>query len=289
MALCAWIVSYPRSGNTFVRALLLNYLASGSRGVPLNAFPHLSIGESDEPLWTALTGEPPEVRTFETQWRARSAYFEAQRARFGGTVGLFKSHTPNLVAFGLPAFDFRHGDKVIHVVRNPFDVAVSTAAYRNITLDEAVRLILQNDTVIDARPEGGFEAIGSWAQHALSWWNNDSIEVHCVKYFDLVGDPRHSLEAMLRFLGLEVCESRIESAVAACSFQRMAEEERATGFVEAAAVKSGRFFRVGRPLQFLECMTREQIDTLLTPLEGVLERMGFSRCLAEAVPRRVAL
>jgi hypothetical protein len=282
MGLVAWIVSYPRSGNTFVRALLLNYIMGGPDGAPLSELPRLSIGESDEPLWTELTGQPPEARTFERQWSVRAAYFEAQRARMSGGIGLFKSHTPNVVVFGQPAFDFRPNDKVIHVVRNPFDVAISTAAYRNLSLDEAIELVLSRETIIDARPEGGFEAIGSWAQHAVSWDKGCPVGLHRVRYFELLNDPRGALEAMIRFLGLEVRDARIESAVAACRFERMAGQERSAGFAEATMVQSGRFFRVGRDLQFLDSMTQAQIETLRAPLSGVLEQMGFSRYLAEA-------
>ncbi len=276
-----WIVSYPRSGNTFVRALLSSYLAEVPGGGTVAELPTRSIGEGDEPLWTELTGQTPAAREFARQWRARPAYFEAQRHRRDGVV-LVKSHTPNVMAYGTPAFDFGESDKVIHVVRNPCDVAVSTAAYRGLTLNEAIDVVLQHDTIIDARPTRGFEVIGSWGQHATSWTKGVGAPVHRVRYFELVNDTVATLKAILGFLEMPFDEARAQVAVAACSFEQMVRQERSGGFAEAEMVRSGAFFRVGRPLQFLAAMDEAQIDRVIQPLKAVIEDMGFGTFLRKS-------
>ena len=145
-----WVVSYPRSGNTFLRALLANYFSGSTRPLSLAEVSSSTLGEHSETLWLELTGHRAADRTIEMEWRARPAYIRARRERAEGDIRLFKSHTVNGSAFGeLNAFDFVPGDRILHVVRHPGDVALSCADYWGIPLDAAIDRLLTDGLVTD--------------------------------------------------------------------------------------------------------------------------------------------
>jgi hypothetical protein len=279
-----WIVSYPRSGNTFLRALLANYVSQSDPPLPLplSEVSKWAIGEHDERLWTRLTGQPPESRTLEAQWRARPAYFQARRAAGGGRRMVCKSHTLNGTVFDQPAFEFLPEDRVIHVVRHPCDVALSCAHYFGLGVEGAIEQLLRDGQFINGRPEHGYEVIGSWRQHTRTWLEPCPVPVRRVRYFDLVEDTHATLREIVGFLGLQPDEARLAATVEACAFGALAAQEEEAGFSEAKAARSGRFFRVGRTLQWVDKLEPSQAERLIAPSRAMLDQLGFTEFVARS-------
>jgi hypothetical protein len=276
-----WIVSYPRSGNTFLRALLANAFSGLGRPLTLTEVSHSSVGEHDEAVWTQLTGKPAAERTIEEEWRTRRAYIAARRRTAMAGQRIFKSHTMNGVAFGLHAFDFQPGDRIIHVVRHPCDVALSCAAYWGLDLDGAIARMLTEGLVLNGRPHHGFEAIGSWAQHTRLWLDGAPVPIHRVRYFDLVDNTVETLGGILEFLGEDADPRRVRGAAAFAQFDALKAQEELGGFGEASEAKSGRFFRIGRTLQWPSVLTPAQVETLTAPCQDLLDTLGFTDFVRE--------
>lgn len=271
-----WIVSYPRSGNTFLRALLANCFSGLGRPLSLPEVSHSTVGEHDEALWTQLTGKPAAERSIEEEWRQRHAYVEARRRNARPEQRLFKSHTINADVFGVPAFDFQPGDRIIHVVRHPCDVAMSCADYWGMTMDRTIERLLREGQLIDGRPRFGFEVLGSWAQHTRQWLRPSPVPIHRVTYFDLVENTVETLAGILKFLGEDDDLRRVRAAAAFAQFDTLKAQEELGGFTEASAAKSGRFFRVGRTLQWPDALTPAQAEALIAPSHDLLDTLGLS-------------
>lgn len=276
-----WVVSYPRSGNTFLRALLANYFSKLGRPLSLSEISASTMGEHDEALWTRLTGQPPAERSFEAQWRARGAYFRLRREAADRTPAIFKSHTLNGSVFGVPAFDFEPHDRIVHVVRHPCDVALSCADYWGVTLDQSIERLGGEGTVIDARPQHGFEVIGSWEQHTRSWLDGVGAPVRRIRYFDLVENTAETLRGVIEFLGETPDPRRLRAAAAFASFDTLSAQEDVAGFTEASQARSGRFFREGRALQWPEKLSEAQAVALTGPVADLLDSLGFTELMAQ--------
>jgi len=278
-----WVVSYPRSGNTFLRALLANAFSQVDRPLTLPEVSQSTVGEHDEGLWIQLVGKSAAQRTVEEEWRQRHAYFQARRRAEPLTRRLFKSHTANATAFGREAFDFQPGDRIIHVVRHPCDVAISCADYWGLSLDKAIERMLTEGFVMDGRPRHGSEVLGSWAQHTRMWSRPLPVPIHRVHYQDLVENTVETLSGVLEFLGEECNLRRVRAAAAFAHFDTLKAQEELAGFTEASEVKSGRFFRVGRPLQWPGVLTSAQVEALSGPCQDLLESLGFNARVSAAV------
>ena len=274
MSALFFLASYPRSGNTYVRVLLANYLSGKSVPVKLADLPWLAKGEHIEALWRNITGAAPQDRSFEQEWRGRTAYFDLLRAASPSQPLLVKTHTVNTVIGGEPAFPYNPQDRAIYIVRHPCDVAVSWADFYGVSLDRAVDDLLSNGRYIRGIPHHGYELTGSWGQHVMSWTNDAAVSPALVlRYQDLCLSPSRQLERLASFLGLAVAPDRIDRAVAFSGFKRLQRDEAENGFAEAPAnATSGRFFREGRAGQWSEVMSRSQIDRLYDAYAALIDR-----------------
>jgi len=53
-----WLASYPKSGNTWLRAFLANLVANRAEPVALNDLPRYAEDEANPDLFGALAGRP---------------------------------------------------------------------------------------------------------------------------------------------------------------------------------------------------------------------------------------
>jgi hypothetical protein len=271
-SLC-YLASYPRSGNTFVRILLANYLSGRDSPVRLADLPWLARGEHISGLWLALTGAPAAARTLEQEWRARPAYFERLRADAASDLVLVKTHTVNGVVCGLPAFHLRDADRAVYIVRHPGDVALSWASFYGKSVEAAIDDLLSPGRYLRGLPHSGYELTGSWGQHVESWTRETEPLPLVVDYRNLCGDPAGELGRVVRFLGLPVSPERLATAAAFSGFERLQRDEAEHGFAEGP--EHGRFFRVGRPDQWREAMSRAQIARLYAAYGELIDRLGL--------------
>jgi hypothetical protein len=271
-----WLASYPRSGNTFLRTLIANYFSGLDRPLSLQELMLSTWGEHVEDIWQGLTGKPPVERRHTDEFHARPAYFSQLRARIPNPLRLVKTHTPYVNMDGAPAFAFFPGDRLIHIIRHPCDVAISFAHYFGVELDEAIRRITTKDTCHAGHPQMGHELIGSWSQHTRSWMGMREIPGFGIRYVDLATRTGAVLADIVRFLGQEPVSARIEAAIAFSRFEKLKAQETAAGFVEHAGRGGGSFFREGRPGQWHEVLSPAQAQRLFDADPELIERFAFA-------------
>jgi hypothetical protein len=278
-----WLVSYPRSGNTFLRALLANYFSGLDRPLTLAEISASTQGEHREDLWCETTGKPGAERTVEDEWNGRSAYLAKLRDRTNPHLPLVKSHSVNGSFYSRRAFDFVPGDRIVHIVRHPCEVAVSLSCFRKMPIQDAVRQMFEHNCgVYGEPPRHGSEIIGSWNQHTQSWLGVVGTPVLHIRYFDLVADTRRTLADTLDFLGTRPNEDRVLLASAFSEFARMQRQEAETGFAEAPPGTA--FFRDGKAFRWLWNLDPDHARTLLLAERDLLDRLGFTDIFIREAP-----
>ena len=140
-----WIGSYPKSGNTWVRALLSSYLyAKGG-------FDNFDV------LKNILNWDRSKVNSFLSL---------EDCVNINNKTLLLKTHSAHADSFVNP----RNTQAIIHIVRDPRNVITSLANHYSITNEEAYNFLTQHDKVIseaekDGKLKGITTPIGSWGQH----------------------------------------------------------------------------------------------------------------------------
>ena len=278
-----WIVSYPRSGNTFLRCLLANYAADSSKPLTLEQIARSSCGEHDETIYFELTGKRPAERTLIEELRARPAYFGRIRQLTDPRLPMIKSHTVHGEVEAFPTYKFAPGDRVVHLVRHPCDVAISVAHYYNLDIDVAIDQVLREGTYYNGWPNVGYEVIGSWSQHTRDWMEATDVPVFRTRYADLVTRTAEVLTALVEFLGMPLEQTRVERAVEFSRFSRLQAEERKGGYVETADTAKDGYFREGRPGQWLDRLTIKQAQRILDHDPELIDTLEFQKVVLSRV------
>lgn len=270
------LASYPKSGSTWLRAVLAGVMNGASsvdlrRGLPIEVLPGrrtfddlMGIESSD------LTG--PEMAA------ARGAYCRAVAAA-EDLPRMWKIHDCRLPsANGIEEpFPASAVAAVVHVVRDPRDVAVSLAHHVGKTVDYAIDAMADDDRHA-SRGRNRLDRqlpqfLSSWSTHAESWLDAPGpTKMHLMRYEDMIADPVASFGVVARFLGLD--PTPVEQAVAASRFDTLRAQEDSGGFRERPPHME-RFFRRGIAGGWRDTLGAEQSQRIVDRHGPVMRRLGY--------------
>jgi aryl sulfotransferase len=270
------LASYPKSGNTWVRAFMTG-MSRASDTVDIN---HLDgIGSADRAAYDdALEVETSDLLPKEMA-RLRAAAFRTILDEMAGRV-VVKTHDAWLPFPGTTALPFpsdRIGT-VIFLVRDPRDVAVSLAHHSGVTLDVAIARMADPDHTIGRSDRGHnlqiAQYLSSWSRHALSWLNC-GLRLSVIRYEDLLSAPCREFAAIARATGLPDDPERLARAIAASLFERLQEEEVSRGFREGTRDVPALFFRNGQAGTWRASLTATQAQTITRDHADVMRLFGY--------------
>ena len=259
-----WLASYPKSGNTWLRAFLANLVANRADPLRPNEIRDYTDSEARADRFSELAGRPNTELTIAELSALRPLVHASIAQRAQGTR-LVMTHNFAGSFEGHPTFNWAVTAGAIYVVRNPLDVAVSMTHHFGLTLDEAIER-LGDDRVASVNDELFVShVIGSWSTHVRSWADmaeRASGKVIVLRYEDLLEKSSKHFAKAAKLVGLGHDKARIERAARHARFDTLAALEKRDGFVEAVDEKT-RFFRKGRAHQWREALSRAQVERIV--------------------------
>ncbi|HEY8010634.1 MAG TPA: sulfotransferase domain-containing protein [Rudaea sp.] len=268
-----WLASYPKSGNTWLRAFLANLVANRPAPVALADLPKYGALEADPELYSKMAGRPSIELDFDQLCALRPQVHAAIAAAAPKTV-FVKTHSMAGTLDGVALHTPHVTAGAICIVRNPLDVAVSMSHHFTIGIDAAI------DYLGDARAATGnselftSEFLGSWSQHVQSWTAMQGPRVLILRYEDLLEKPAKGFGKVARLVGLDADRGRVERAIGHADFQSLAGMEKRDGFVEVP-IKGKHFFRAGRSNQWREALTRAQVNRIIADHREQMQRLRY--------------
>jgi hypothetical protein len=236
-----FIVTYPRSGTTWMQMILYQLTTHGSMN-----FPHIA----EYCPW------------FEKSQCFRGGYEMRPSPR------IFKSH--------LPYHQIPKGPcKYVYVVRDGKDVAVSNyhlhRKYLQFqgTFAEFFEMFMH-----------GKIGYGSWFEHVAGWWKHrNDPNVLFLRYEEMSRDLEACLRRIIAFCGFDVPPDRLPIIRERCSFAFMKKHERqfdpAMEWLWERSVQLNSFLRAGRVGEGKEHFTPEQAARFDSVHQKVLGRCGI--------------
>lgn len=286
-----WLASYPKSGNTWLRAVLTNYLQGGEVAASIHAlaggrannrqaFDEL-VGVDSSDLTEEETADL--IPCFREKWAEALLRKDPER-RFAKTHEAYE--TPD----GRVRFPIRGTAGVVYLVRSPLDVAVSYAHHLGESVDQAIARLGSPDGA-EARVRGGIgtqlvEPMGTWSHHVGSWTKQEALPTHVARYEDLLSDPLEGFGAIVRFTGLEWDREWLERSIAHSRFERLKAQEEARRFREKAWGPKP-FFREGVAGGWRATLSARQVRTVVERHGEIMGRFGY-RDEAEVCLERTA-
>ncbi len=238
-----WIASYPKSGNTWLKALISSYYYSKD-------------GIFSENLIN-LIGQFPEKKYFtEFQYDSKILtdtsrfWLQAQdKINSDNKLRFFKTHN----AFGSlnnQIFTNRKNSiGCIYVVRDPRNVLTSLKNHYQINDQDALKWMTNEKQFIyderNIKKEGysSFQFISSWEVNYKSWMSQKQVPLKIVKYEDLLNETYSVSKDIIQFINKtlkvdkKINKNKLKNSVQSTSFNRLQLLEKKIGFSEAVISK----------------------------------------------------
>lgn len=268
-----WVASYPKSGNTWVRSFINNYLSNKTQSI--NEMHTHSIDEVKSYRYQKYLNPNQQTTDLdlETICSIRPMVHADIAAQANGTT-FVKTHNFQGQYKSYPLHNWQVSSGAIYVVRNPLDVAVSMSNYFGYTIDEAIAYMADDMAGTPNEPENVPQVITSWSLNVSSWSQEQSNNLLVLRYEDLLSNPRKYFRKVESLLGLKKNPKRLMNAIKASSFSQLKQQEQAKGFVEKHE-NAQSFFRQGKANQWKKQLSSEQVAQIVETHREQMQRYKY--------------
>lgn len=229
-----WLASFPKSGNTFMRVLLSNYLSKKEEPVDINSLIggwHLNLRQPFEDYVGLSLDELSRQEI--SQLRARAS------KEFSDSINNFPYFIKTHEQYHVPPHQFgvfhpAASNHAIYLVRNPVSIVQSYAYHMGVSDLESMQLI-NNKEAKNPRYRGHQfldQLIGSWSEHVLSWTHHQDFSVTVVRYEDLVSQTQSEFAKVLQDCQLPLSELDMARALECSAHEVLRKQEKLQGFRE---------------------------------------------------------
>jgi len=237
-----WIASYPKSGNTWLRALLSSYYFSEDGTFNqkylkmIDQFPQKSYFKS-------FNYNPKIVSDTSRFWiKAQEKINENNKLNF------FKTHN---ILGSINKTNFTNKKNTlaaIYIVRDPRNVITSIQNHYELSKEEALKFMLNEKKYIHdyntKNDFSDFQFISSWEKNYQSWINQKIFSVKLIRYEDLVVKPLDIFREIIEFIQNTIQKKedfnffKAQNAIKSANFEKMKNMEKNNGFLEAVLSKN---------------------------------------------------
>ncbi len=270
-----WLASYPKSGNTWLRLFLFNYLFNLDEPAPINQAHRIGPSDASAALYTQASKKKIDVSNAQETLRVRPSVIEAHASN-GADVNFMKTHSANVDITGRALIPAKHSRGAIYIIRNPIDMAVSFAHHFGRSEDEVVSSMNSDihSVLGDQARTVVPQYLGAWSDHVRSWADSKTLKTHVLRYEDMHADPVTAFGNALRYIGAPEDQERLEQAIRFASFKEAKQQEETHGFVEKPKDAKS-FFRSGKVGEGREKLSPTLIERIEAEHGDMMKRFGY--------------
>ncbi|KAA6187401.1 sulfotransferase domain-containing protein [Thiohalocapsa marina] len=274
-----WLASYPKSGNTWVRAFLTAYQNGPGSALDINRL-DVGLHAASRRLFDRVIGFPASDLIPAEIDRLRPEVYRSLNREATRPVFMKVHDAWRHADSGEPVFPPDATRLAVYIVRNPLAVAPSLASHLGCSIDQAIEHMAS-----DAYRLAGTDRklhrqlpqpVGAWSAHVDSWLGQTAFPVLLLRYEDLCAEPRREFFRLIDALNLSLDERALDWALEQTRFDRLQASEASTGFSERL-INAPRFFRQGRSDAWREELSPEQVARILRRHQACMRRFGYEK------------
>jgi len=279
-----WIASYPKSGNTWLRALLSTYYYTKD-----------GIFSDDKILGNI--GQFPEKKYF-TNFKydptlpgdTSKLWIEAQnKINSDKKIKFFKTHSA-LVKLGVNQFTNKKNSLgCIYIVRDPRNLVSSLSNHFEMSYEDSLNFMMNEKKYtydfFKKNDYSDFQFISSWENNYKSWKYNKIIPIKIVKYEDLLNETYFVFKDILKFVSElmndqnKFNKQKAQNSVMSTSFEYLKKYEDNKGFGESLISKTNKkkipFFHLGPNNNWKNNFDQDFQNKLNTTFKENLKELGY--------------
>ena len=268
-----WLASYPKSGNTLLRAMLSAYLFSddGKFNFKLlkniKQFPDLNVLKE-------LGVDTDDINNI-----IKNSIRCQEILNNKNMVGFLKTHT--MLYNFKREYAFTNLDNTlgaVYIVRDPRNVVSSYARHLDLPIDEVVKFIT-------AGKVNKLDFMGNWSENYTSWKGlNANGKYLLIKYEDLISMPEETFEKVLHFIHklrnfkFSINKDKFYNVIKSTSFANLKKLEEKESFFESVKDKKGniiKFFDQGSKRDWVKSLDKNLSKQIEEALRKEMLELGY--------------
>jgi hypothetical protein len=268
-----WLASYPKSGNTWTRLFLANYLMNAQEPVPINQAHRFAMGDAVVKMYNRVAGREIDPQNLSLSLRLRDGVLRGIVAN-NADVNFVKTHNARVAPEKIELIPDRYTRSAIYIIRNPLDMVLSYARHYGITQEDAANKICHPDNGNLPTETSVAQYLSSWDMHVKSWMAYAPWKRLILRYEDLLDDPETHFAKVLDLVGVPVDKERLQRAIRFCSFDELSRQEEEQGFIERPE-QSEKFFGKGQKDQWKTDLDPALAEMIRSKMGETMKRYGY--------------
>lgn len=268
-----WLASYPKSGNTWTRVFLANYLLNTQKPIPINEVHRVGSGDSMAATYHMVAGRKLDLMRVAHTLKFRHKVLGGI-VNNNADINLVKTHNARVTAYEVELIPEKFTRASVYIMRNPLDMVLSYARHYGISHEAAVERIIHPDNANLPTKTSVAEFLGTWEAHVRSWMEDAPWPQLVLRYEDMLDDPETQFAKVLDLMGVPVDPERLRRAIRFSSFDELSKQEEESGFIEKSTA-SDKFFRKGRKNQWKTDLEPALADMIRDRMGETMKRYGY--------------
>ncbi len=280
-----WIASYPKSGNTWLRALISSYYYTEDGRYHQKIIK--KIGQFPEKRHFTSFDYNKNIVTDTTKFwiKAQEKINEDNKLRFFKTHNAFGALNNNQFT------DVKNSTGAIYIVRDPRNVITSIKNHYELNDDQALTWMKnQNNYIYDVsnfENDGysDFQYISSWNINYKSWKVQNKIPIKIIKYEDLLNQTFVVFKDIVKFinktnqLNEKINIDKLKNSVNSTFFEKLKKDEEKNGFSESITSKKTNtkipFFFLGPKNNWRNILNKELQIKISETFKSETSELGY--------------
>ncbi len=268
------LVSYPKSGNTWLRAIISNLLVK-KNNFSLNDLKQIQLLSSRKNFQDFKNIPYDNDGDINFDWTSDNI-IKCQHIlnKKNKSHKFYKSHSVRHKNFTNENVNLGF----IYIVRDPRDIVVSLSKFAGGSIDRAIHELLYSPYSV-ARANGVKELLSTWDLHFHSWRDYKAVSRLFLKYEDLLNQTSESVLKIIEFINnisnnsILANDIDIKKIIENTNFDNLQKLEKTNGFNEAS--KYSNFFRSGTQNQWKDILNNDQRSLIERKLGQTMNYLNY--------------